>query len=515
MKRFSILFLLGLLACGGGSSDKSNPNPNPDPKPPTPIKVGIFRTMKKEVSGVRMTEQFQSTNASVEMSIARKGHRAVRLLNGNVLLVGGEYLSDGPTTLSTADIFNAAEERFYPSSAQFSFKYEWETVSANFALVPLQSGKILLAGGRAGTWTGTRSIEIYDPATEQVALKTPLPDEVLGFEGGFEVATNKVLLYGPRYMENSVYYFYPYAVLYDIETDTATKIPHDFNRMQAGLIQVANRDIYIFGGSTSSCGQGRIGYTDVIKCSVSDLLAGNPCFTKVGSLSVSRMGAGVTQLNDEEIGIYGGLDWNTVWPAEPGRLKTVEIFNTVTNVSTVKASLPSEVSFFNSILLQHDGYTLHAGGVDSQGHTSAAEYVHNASQNVAGTTGLLLEERRNHQATALNNGLVLITGGANTLKNSWKKTAEIYDTQKKLYITFPTEKIVSLGTVQFSCSYTNGVTWKVTTEKGSTAGVGTIDETGLYTAPEVLEGGITIIVTATAKDDATQFAKIRITVVAQ
>lgn len=509
------LSLLGIVACGGGGGTTSSGGGVVVPPDPQPLKVGIFRAVKADAQGVNgtLSNQNASANQTREMSFARRGHKSILLSNGNVFLVGGEMEGGLYLPHSSGEIFNSQTERFSPSNATFNFLYHDDHVNASFVAVQLPNDKVVLAGGYNSTWSNHQSIEIYDRQTDTVTLvNNALPDPTTNIEHGFYMGSNKILFTGLRYKTPDNYVaVHTYAVVYDVETNTSVKVHHGYNYMDSGAVQVSNGDVYFFGGSSYSLDVDRQSFKEVIKCSAEDLLAGRPPFSWFAELMVPRYGFGIVQLNANEVGIYGGFNWTPAWPADPLRLKTVEIFNLQTKTSTSRVSLMSEVGFLTSVLLQHNNYTLHAGGVDETGFTANTEYVHNASANVSGSTGTLLEARRFHSVTALNNGMVLISGGEYQTQASTKKTAEIYDSQNKLYITFPSDMLTSGSVTTFNCDYAAGVNWSVTPEvDGEDAG--NITSEGIYTAPEVSRMRI-VIIKAIAKDNANINASIRVRVI--
>jgi hypothetical protein len=92
------------------------------------------------------------------MSVARHKHSAIRLPDGNVLIIGGsnQYLWGGKH--ASADLYNPATGTFTPTGQMKSARYKMRD-----ACTLLRNGKILVTGG------GIRA-EIYDPATGVFAL---------------------------------------------------------------------------------------------------------------------------------------------------------------------------------------------------------------------------------------------------------------------------------------------------------------------------------------------------------
>ena len=88
---------------------------------------------------------------------ARRGHRAVRLPDGRVLLVGG-----------IAAVLEAgnplAPEIYDPSTGHWSLVQEMSRGRMRPAAILLTDGRVLVAGGQG---SGSSSAEIYDPITDE------------------------------------------------------------------------------------------------------------------------------------------------------------------------------------------------------------------------------------------------------------------------------------------------------------------------------------------------------------
>ena len=97
----------------------------------------------------------------------RVGHRAIRLRNGAVLLIGG-WTPDGASKLV---------EMYDPASGHFSRQGELLQARDGFSATALLDGNILIAGGYTGDMQRLSSAEIYDPRTGQsraiAAMATP------------------------------------------------------------------------------------------------------------------------------------------------------------------------------------------------------------------------------------------------------------------------------------------------------------------------------------------------------
>lgn len=85
----------------------------------------------------------------------RVGHRAIRLRNGAVLLIGG-WTPDGASKLV---------EMYDPASGMFSRHGELLQARDGFSATPLHDGNILIVGGYTGDMQRLSGAEIYDPRT--------------------------------------------------------------------------------------------------------------------------------------------------------------------------------------------------------------------------------------------------------------------------------------------------------------------------------------------------------------
>jgi hypothetical protein len=89
------------------------------------------------------------------MNVARSGHRAVRLLDGRVLVAGGATDS-GPT--AAVEIYTPAPTNAWSSAASMS------TPRNQLHLMVLSDGRVLAFGGQNAVSAALATAEIYDPA---------------------------------------------------------------------------------------------------------------------------------------------------------------------------------------------------------------------------------------------------------------------------------------------------------------------------------------------------------------
>ncbi len=94
--------------------------------------------------------------ATSSMSAARIGHMTVSLLDGTVLVAGGQT-NDTPSSLSSAEIYN-------PSTGTFTTTGSMTTARSFASAALLSSGGVLIAGGW-NNGTILQSAEVFDPST--------------------------------------------------------------------------------------------------------------------------------------------------------------------------------------------------------------------------------------------------------------------------------------------------------------------------------------------------------------
>ncbi len=102
-------------------------------------------------------------SATGNMAMARAGHVATLLKNGNVLITGGASVIGGAAT-ATAEVYNVA-------SATFSLTGAMANTRALHSATLFANGKVLVAGGDPRFYGGGGSsqsfstTEVFDPAT--------------------------------------------------------------------------------------------------------------------------------------------------------------------------------------------------------------------------------------------------------------------------------------------------------------------------------------------------------------
>lgn len=483
-----------MVACSNGGT-KESPKPNP---PVVNTKYGVFRNLKAATTIAPLVEQ-ASVNQSLTMSFPREGHKAIMLDDGRVMLIGGEIVRQGEyPTASIADFFDPVAERFSPSTTNALILHKYTSVD-RFSMVKildgLYAGKVLLIGGVIANGNGV--IEFYNPTTggyEMPEASKAILNSGLGFsvDQAFWLGNNKVLLCGNHYYGESVNT--PFMIL-DLATWVVNDVPNSPSNIWGEYIKTSDGNIIAVSGVD------KVSYTEVTDNGVYRFNVSDFSVTKIGTINKARGAFGLA-LFDNKLGIYGGVTGRSV-NGNAVATNSVEVYDLSTNLSSNSTSLIAARFFQSSIMLQN-GFVLNAGGCNFDGQTVSSEFVHNPISGESGSTGTLNTPRRFYSAVTLNNGMVLISGGetGNQIDGANDKlnTAEIYDPQSKIIVSFTTDHVSIGGTLQFNSSYSGGVNWSCTN--------GTISETGLFSPKAAGPANIK----ATAKDNANLFAEVEIIV---
>jgi len=118
------------------------------------------------------TDSFHAT-AGHMTTVRASGHSAVGLPNGKVLIAGGDYPPTNQGFPGTAEVFDPVTGTFTATGAMNEFR---EAPSVTL----LNDGTVLVAGGGAGSLgsgidqTSLNSVELYDPASGTFALVSPI-----------------------------------------------------------------------------------------------------------------------------------------------------------------------------------------------------------------------------------------------------------------------------------------------------------------------------------------------------
>lgn len=317
-----------------------------------------------------------------DMTRARAGHSATLLLDGTVLIAGGDGpLGGGVPAGRGAELYDPATGTFAPTGNMLEPRY-----CASATLLP--NGKVLIAGGTLDT-----SAELYDPSTRQFSPTGPM-----GTQHPWVLATllgnGKVLVAGDVDAE-----------LYDPATGRFAP---------AGPYAASSH-----GSTATLLADGKVLFVGDDPAQLYDPV--NNSFSVTGSLSSAGLPGGVDQqtatlLNDGIVLLTGGS--NDVGPA--GRVAAAELYNPATGAFAATSAMHSPRDAHAAIRLSN-GKVLIVGGdtavvigsVSYFGGSLASAELYDPSNGTFAPAGDMNAARTAPRATLLQNGDVLITGGFN------------------------------------------------------------------------------------------------------
>jgi hypothetical protein len=196
---------LAVLSLAGCVGTTSNPSPDALPSiaasPPasavgptapetgrptaTPSPTAATATVSTAAS-LRPPGKFVATGS---MTVGRDSHTATLLLDGRVLMVGGE----GDGAASSAELYDPATGKFTKTGSLHQGRDD-QTATL------LKDGRVLIAGGMGwvgNSWSELASAELYDPATGEFSLTGSMTDSRV-FHTATLLRDGRVLIAGGR-----------------------------------------------------------------------------------------------------------------------------------------------------------------------------------------------------------------------------------------------------------------------------------------------------------------------------
>jgi len=217
--------------------------------------------------------------------------------------------------------------------------------------------------------------------------------------------------------------------VYDPTAGTFSVVPSTMStgRMTATATTLGNNTVLIAGGQ----GSGALNSAEIYQPLNNNiaLTAGNMNHPRVAHTATFLDPAVVSGSLSGQVLITGGDAFSTIG--------TAELYNTATNLFSNTGNMSIARRQHTATLISHcgcaaDGSVLITGGYDNQSNVLASAELYNPTTQVFTPVGNLLSPRFRHTATLLNDGTVLITGGASQMAakpgniNPALNSAEIY-----------------------------------------------------------------------------------------
>jgi hypothetical protein len=384
---------------------------------------GLATGLALAASGQRDAQPPGAWTLTGSFNSPRADHTATRLLDGRVLIAGGN-------TLVSAEVYQ-------PGVGTWSFTGSMSNARYRHTATLLGSGQVLVAGGCQGSFCiGMTSAERYNPASGAWSNTGSMGTGREGHTATL-LPNGKVLVVGGC---NSLPCGYgASAELYDSASGTWTatgSLATARTNHAATLLQ--NGKVLVVGGQGAS---GTLASTELY-----DPATGT--WTTTGSLTSARQLHTATLLNNGKVLAAGGCC---------SFLASSELYDPTADTWSATGSLSTARSTHTATLLD-DGRVLVAGGRGSSPsyHTSAELY--DPTMGTWSTTGNLNDPRSNHTATLLTNGQVLAAGGFNGFNVA---SAELYE-PLPLPTATPTSTSTPSNTPTITATPTNTATPTVT-----------------------------------------------------
>ena len=346
--------------------------------------------------------------AGATLNQARQGHSAWLLPNGLVLVSGGNNNPSGDWDIQTN--FLSSAELYDPATQTFSTTGNMINATSYGNVIPLWTGKLLVAGG------GKKEAELYTPEMPGTPetwvatgnMVTPrtshlwnlLDDGRVLITGGLDSAGNPLAS----------------AELYDYLTGTFTS---------TGIMRSArqhHKSTLLYTGKVLVTGGRPFATSNVLKSAeLYDPASGT--FTLTGNMSQFRRYHRATELPNGKILITGGLGGTT--NASNSFLNTSEIYDPATGTFTQTGVSMITARFAHQGILLYTGKILIAGGIGPGQNLLKSAELYDPAANRFTSAGNMITARIPF-LNPLPNGKILVSGGSDASETPIQ-SLEIYD----------------------------------------------------------------------------------------
>ncbi|HVF72220.1 MAG TPA: kelch repeat-containing protein [Chthoniobacterales bacterium] len=343
----------------------------------------------------------------------RTNHTATLLQDGTVLVTGGskDFSPGGGNDLTSCEIYDPATRTWTSTGNMANPRHEHTAT-----LLP--NGKVLVVGGAVDYLDDWATAELYDPATG-----TWTPTGSLNVSRRAHTATllpgGKVLVAGGLHGGlTSGYDALSTAEIYDPATGTWTLTGSMAQaRGHHAATLLSNGKVLVVGGLPTFSGAGN---PPIKSAEIYDPASG--AWTTTGSLNTGRWSHTATVLPDGRVLAAGGFGDGAVLMSAEVYDPAAAIWIPTSNLSVGRAEHTATLLPNNKVLVA-GGYP---AGSEGGGSTASAE-LYDPATGTWTRTGSLITSRREHTATLLPNGTVLIAAGLKqTNALTYLAAAELY-----------------------------------------------------------------------------------------
>ena len=302
------------------------------------------------------------------MTVPRTGQTITMLLDGRVLLTGGDQNAGYRSQLASAEIYD-------PGNGAFTATGSMSTPREGHTATILRDGRVLVAGGSPNGIQATDSAEIYDPSSGTFSrtghLHQPRVAHVAALLG-----TGKVLIAGGgRGGMPGGYISYDTAEMYDPVTASFTSVRAHMtsDRVGAAAVKLTDGRVLIVGGKSGRMMTSRLrniaSLTPLNTAEIYDPESGT--FVKTRDMDAPHYLATATLLNDGNVLVVGG--WRIQGPIVVG-MREAEVYQPETDRFS-RIGQTNVARLTNTATLLNDGEVLIAGGVaDKSLITASVEF---------------------------------------------------------------------------------------------------------------------------------------------
>jgi galactose oxidase-like protein/Kelch motif protein len=369
--------------------------------------IDVARSFVFGRATVTVNTPFSQTGSMV---FARARHTATALPDGTVLVVGGfiSPFSDASGPYSSAELYN-------PTTANFTLTGPLGHERGAHTATLLPDGKVLVAGGWNATLDPDSTAELYDPTTRSFS-----PTGSMATGRVYHTATllpnGKALIVGGMFPRTGEPEDLASAELYDPATGLFSPTGSLLTgRWGHTTTLLPNGNVLIVGGRT-----------DGAFFASAELYAPETgTFTPTGSMATGRISHTATLVPNGKVLIAGGGTSYAIFASSEIYDPSTGSFRSTGNMAVQRSS--------HSASLLPTGQVLIAGGTSAAGFPNVwmTAELFDPISGVFAPAGQMANAHAEHQATALSEGAVLVTGG---IGNLWGNdglplataTAEVY-----------------------------------------------------------------------------------------